>query len=78
VFADGYPLESLDSLARHVKDKGHLPGIPSAADVKLSGISLGEMNGLLLKKIEEVTLHLIAQSKMITALQQEVQLLKKK
>jgi hypothetical protein len=36
-----------------------LPGIPSAEDVKINGIDLGEMNAKLLQKIEELTLYMI-------------------
>ncbi len=37
----------------------HLPEIPSEKEVQESGVSLGEMNRLLLQKVEELTLHLI-------------------
>nr|WP_068892575.1 hypothetical protein [Pedobacter panaciterrae] len=40
-----------------------MPGIPSAEEVKANGVDLGEMNVKLLKKIEELTLHLIEQQK---------------
>ncbi|PTS94695.1 hypothetical protein DBR11_22735, partial [Pedobacter sp. HMWF019] len=57
VFKDDYKLISLQETEKHIKEKGHLPGIPSAVEVKSEGIDLGEMNGRLLKKIEEMTLH---------------------
>lgn len=59
VFAKDYQLPSLQETEQHIKEKGHLPGIPSAEEVKANGVDLGEMNGKLLKKIEELTLHLI-------------------
>ncbi|WP_276090973.1 hypothetical protein [Pedobacter sp. JY14-1] len=59
VFAKDYALPSLSETETHIKEKGHLPGIPSAAEVKENGIELGEMNKKLLEKIEELTLHLI-------------------
>ncbi|SMC75327.1 hypothetical protein [Pedobacter africanus] len=59
VFAKDYQLPTLQETEKHIKDKGHLPGIPSAAEVKANGIDLGEMNAKLLQKIEELTLHLI-------------------
>lgn len=37
--------------------------------MKIDGIELGEMNKLLLKKVEELTLHLIAKDKEIIELQ---------
>jgi len=63
VFAKDYRLPSLRETEKHIKEKGHLPGIPSAEEVKANGVNLGEMNTKLLKKIEELTLHLIEQNK---------------
>lgn len=59
VFAKDYKLQSLKETEQHIKDKGHLPGIPSAEEVKENGVDLGEMNKKLLQKIEELTLYLI-------------------
>ena len=68
VFANDYTLPSLKETEKHIKEKGHLPGIPSAAEVKNNGIDLGEMNAKLLEKIEELTLHLIQKDKLIESL----------
>jgi hypothetical protein len=59
VFAKEYDLPTLQATEKHIKEKGHLPGIPSAVEVKANGIDLGDMNAKLLQKIEELTLHLI-------------------
>ncbi|TKC56603.1 hypothetical protein FBD94_23100 [Pedobacter hiemivivus] len=59
VFTNSYSLPTLQETEKHIKENGHLPGIPSAAEVKANGIDLGEMNAKLLQKIEELTLHLI-------------------
>lgn len=59
VFDPGYPLRSLTDVAAYIKDNHHLPGIPSAAEVKEKGVSLGDMQSKLLAKVEELTLHLI-------------------
>ncbi len=59
VFAEGYDLPKLEEVEKHIKEKGHLINIPSAAEVKADGIELGEMNRLLLEKIEELTLYII-------------------
>jgi len=59
VFAKSYTLPTLQETEAHIREKGHLPGIPSAAEVKVNGVDLGEMNAKLLQKIEELTLHLI-------------------
>ena len=39
--------------------------MPSAKEVDTNGIALGEMNKLLLKKVEELTLHLIEKEKQL-------------
>lgn len=59
VFSKTYVLPTLEQTAKYIEEKGHLPGIPSALEVKNKGIELGEMNAKLLQKIEELTLYLI-------------------
>ncbi len=68
VFEDDYELPSLADIEVYVKQNKHLPGIPSEEEVMQEGINLGEMNAILLKKVEELTLHLIKQQKEIDAL----------
>lgn len=69
VFEDGYNLMPLTEIEQFVKQHGHLPDIPSAKEVEENGIGLGEMNALLLQKIEEMTLHLIEMEKRIQELE---------
>ncbi len=59
VFAEDYDLMLLTDLHKYVAQNGHLPGIPSEETVVSEGVSLGEMQGRLLAKVEELTLHLI-------------------
>lgn len=73
VFEDTYTLSSLNEVEQHIKDKGHLKDIPSAKEVEENGIELGEMNKLLLQKIEELTLYLIAQDKEIKDLKNKIE-----
>lgn len=68
VFEKNYPLRSLTELSTYIQTHGHLPNIPSAQEVKEEGIFLGEMNALLLEKIEELTLHLIQKDQEMDAL----------
>lgn len=63
VFEKKYQLPTLQEIEKHIKQKGHLPGIPSADEVKANGVDLGEMNAKLLEKIEELTLYMIEQNK---------------
>lgn len=65
VFHEGYQLPSLQKIEQFIKCNKHLPDIPSEAEVVKDGIDLGEMNKLLLQKIEELTLHLIDVNKQL-------------
>ncbi len=85
VFSDEHTLPSLEEVEKHIEENGHLINIPSAGEVHLNGIEVGEMNRLLLEKIEELTLYILAQDKMnktlktgLSELQNEVNLLKQK
>jgi len=63
VFEKGYKLTSLFDLERFISTNKHLPEVPSAKEMEEHGLNLKEMNLLLLKKVEELTLHLIEQNK---------------
>jgi hypothetical protein len=72
VFADGYQLRPLSEVAGYIKQHGHLPEIPSAAEVAKEGMNVGEMENLLLKKVEELTLYLIEVKEENARLQQQL------
>jgi hypothetical protein len=59
VFEPGYELMSLAELSDFVAAKKHLPGMPSAEEVKKDGVKLFEQNRLLLEKLEEAYLYII-------------------
>jgi len=59
VFDDQYQLPSLSEVGTYIVKNRHLPGIPSADEIIKNGVRLGDMNTLLLQKIEEITLYLI-------------------
>lgn len=61
VFLKDYQLPTLQEVEKHIQEKGHLINIPSAKEVETNGIELGEMNRLLLEKIEELTLYILEQ-----------------
>ena len=69
VFANDYDLPTLEEIQEHILEKGHLPNIPSARQVQQNGLELGEMNRLLLEKIEELTLHILQQEQRIKNLE---------
>jgi hypothetical protein len=66
VFKKEYQLTPLSEVEKYINANGHLPEIPSALEVQEDGIALGELNNTLVKKIEELTLHLIEQQKQLT------------
>lgn len=88
VFKPQYKLPSLAEVKTYIDQNQHLPEVPSAATVEKDGQDLGEINKVLLKKVEELTLYLIeqkaeindlkrSQQKQIDELQSQVELLLK-
>lgn len=59
VFEPTYNLPTLAETEAYIKANKHLPEVPSAKEMEANGINLSEMNMLLLKKVEELTLHVI-------------------
>jgi len=72
VFEDDYRLSTLTDLEKYIQIHKHLPEIPTAKQVEAAGLELGEMNKLLLKKIEELTLHLIEKDKQINRMMEKL------
>jgi hypothetical protein len=77
VFEPDYQLPELSEIKAYVDKNHHLPEIPSAATMAKDGITLGEMNIKLLKKVEELTLYLIEQQKINQSLQDQINKLSK-
>lgn len=77
VFKKDYRLPTLREVEKHINDNGTLPGVPSEKEVKADGINVGEVNALLLQKIEELTLYTIQQQKLIEKMQVEIDELKR-
>jgi hypothetical protein len=84
VFDDSYELPNLRETENYIKEHKHLPEMPSACEMESDGINVSKMNMLLLKKVEELTLHLIElnkrselQTKLIAQQQAEIGQLKK-
>ena len=72
VFEEDYDLRSLEETEAYIKENKHLPEIPSAKEMEVNGVELGEMNMLLLKKVEELTLYLIQSNKEKEELSQQL------
>jgi predicted RNA-binding protein with TRAM domain len=68
VFNIDHPLLTLYEIEEYIKENNKLPDMPSANEVKKDGVNLGELNVLLVKKIEELTKYIIEQQKQIDEL----------
>lgn len=68
VFKNDYQLLNLYETEEYVYTNGHLPGVPSAQEVENDGVNVGEMNKVLLEKVEELTLHIIDLQKQVDEL----------
>lgn len=72
VFDEEYPLASLEEVEKYIQAHKHLPEVPSAASVYENGLDVAQMDALLLKKVEELTLHLIEMKKENTKLENDI------
>ncbi|MGY3214780.1 hypothetical protein [Mucilaginibacter sp. HD30] len=76
VFLKEYNLPTLTEVKTYIDKNQHLPDMPSADEVHTNGLDLGEMNRLLLKKVEEMTLYLIQKDEKDNQQQKEIDELK--
>lgn len=70
VFDKNYKLKTLPELEAFITKHHHLPNVPSLAEVEANNkqIDVGEMQVILLEKVEELTLYILQQQKEIEAL----------
>lgn len=73
VFGPDYALQPLSEVEAFVKKHKHLPGFAPAAEIQSSGIPLGETERMLVVKVEELALYLIAMQKEIESLKASLQ-----
>lgn len=78
VFEQDHKLSSLEEIDEYIKANKHLPDVPSAEEVKKDGHQLGEMDIILLKKLEEMTLYVIEQEKKIKKLEEQLDSISKR
>ena len=70
VFEKDYKLRSLTELQKYIETEKHLPDVPSASQIQSQEAQdLGEMNAILLRKVEELTLYILEQERRIKALE---------
>ncbi|MGL5233773.1 MAG: hypothetical protein ACRC8Z_03320 [Empedobacter falsenii] len=72
-----YQFKSLEEIKSYTEQNHHLPDLPSAKEIQENGLKLGEMNNLLLQKIEELTLYLIEQNEKISKQDEKIDQLTK-
>ncbi len=65
VFKSGYKLLPLNDVKAYIDQNHHLPDVPSAEQVAKDGLNLGDMNKMLMQKVEELTLYLIEKDKQL-------------
>lgn len=78
VFQKDYQLMPLKQVENYIDLNGHLPGVPSAEEVKENGIDVAKMDAKLLEKIEELTIYVIELKKENEAIKAELEQLKNK
>jgi len=78
VFDPAYELMTLSDVKRYVMKERHLPEVPSANELVCTGLDVAKMDALLMKKVEELTMHLIAFEERILELEKENTLLRGK
>lgn len=76
VLAHDYKLMSLEQVEQYINLYKHLPKVPSENEVKENGNNLGEMDAILLGKIEELYLYSIQLKKENSELKQELEKIK--
>jgi hypothetical protein len=73
VFEDDYELMPLSEVKEYIEENNHLPEVPSTSEVQEEGLDVGQMNELLLKKVEELTLYVIQQQEEIESLKSKIE-----
>lgn len=59
VFDANYKLMPLSTLRAYIQTNKHLPNVPTAKQVEAVGADLGELNRVLVEKVEELTLYIL-------------------
>ena len=76
VFEPNYNLLPLKELEQYILKNKHLPGVPTQNEISKDGMDVYEMNAILLKKVEELTLYVIEQQKQIEQLENKIKNIK--
>lgn len=65
VFEKKYQLRTLEDLAAYIERYKHLPDVASVAKVNAEGVDLGANQAAILRNVEELTLHLIEENRLM-------------
>jgi len=76
VLEPDYPLLSINELESYINIHKHLPDIPTSSQIKNEGIRVGHINGMLVKKVEELTLYIVQLNKELTSQRKEIEKMK--
>jgi len=76
VFKPSYKLQPLEEIKAYINQNHHLPETPSEKEITEKGLNIGEINKLLMKKVEELTLYLIENKEALKEQQCEIDQLK--
>ncbi|MFK7784911.1 MAG: hypothetical protein AB8B56_07340 [Crocinitomicaceae bacterium] len=71
VFSSTYDLMPLSDLRTYIQANHHLPNIPSAKELSSEPVDLGELERLLLEKVEELTLYVLELEQEINNLKEQ-------
>ncbi|MDI3480200.1 MAG: hypothetical protein PWQ14_1346 [Rikenellaceae bacterium] len=66
----------LKELEQYICKNKHLPDVPTQDEISKDGMDVYEMNAILLKKVEELTLYVIEQQKQIEQLENKIKNIK--
>lgn len=72
VFNKNYSLMSIYDLKNFIEKNGHLPGIPTAEEIKQNGIDVEQISIALVQKVEELSLYIIKLQKEMDNIKQKV------
>ncbi len=76
VFESTYNLMPISQLEEYITTNKHLPNMPTAEEVEKEGADLGEINRVLVEKVEELTLYIITLNKRMEQLEADNKVLK--
>lgn len=72
VFKENYYLMNLSDLKLYISQNGHLPNMPTSAEVEAKGIAMGDLTIKLVEKVEELTLYCIELNELNLELKEEL------